>query len=83
MQGNAPAIALCFALYRGRFTISELLTVTEAVQEQIQARANASQILRTAMKSGMKQMRDDGIQKILEGQTTIDEVLRVTIGQID
>ena len=65
--------------YRGRFVISELLVTTDEIREQIQNRANASQILEVAMKNNMRLMRDDGIQKIIAGHTTFDEVAKVTV----
>lgn len=65
--------------YRGRFAIAELITANEEVRDQIEARANASHIVRTVMKQGMQLMRDDGLQKVLLGMTTLDEVARVTV----
>jgi len=65
--------------YRGRFAIAELITANEEVRDQIEARANASHIVRTVMKQGMQLMRDDGLQKVALGLTTLDEVARVTV----
>jgi general secretion pathway protein E len=65
--------------YRGRFVISELIVTNEEIRDQIQNRANASQILDVALKHNMRLMRDDGIQKIIAGQTTFDEVAKVTV----
>ncbi len=65
--------------YRGRFVISELLVTNDEIREQIQNRANASQILDVALRHNMRLMRDDGIRKILAGQTTFDEVAKVTV----
>ena len=66
--------------FSGRFAISELLVANEEIRDQIHARANATAIVRTAARLGMRSMRDDGIQKALEGRTTIAEVTRVTVG---
>ncbi|WP_442483017.1 GspE/PulE family protein [Aeoliella sp. SH292] len=65
--------------YRGRIGIFELLVVNDSVREAIQNQANASQIREAAMRGGMRLLRADGIQKILRGQTTIEEVERVTM----
>ena len=65
--------------YRGRFAISELLVVDERIQEGIQARRNATELMTTAQSSGMQAMRDNGLEKVLAGETTLEEVARVTI----
>ena len=65
--------------YRGRFAISELLVTNDDIRNQIQQQSNATQILNAAVASGMRTMRDDGLEKVLAGQTTFDEVARVTV----
>lgn len=65
--------------YRGRLGIFELLMVDDAVRETIQSRANATEIRDTAITGGMRLLRFDGIEKILAGKTTIEEVERVTM----
>ncbi|MDB5294285.1 MAG: type secretion system protein GspE, partial [Phycisphaerales bacterium] len=65
--------------YRGRFGLFELLAVDERVRQQIQERAVASQIKLAAVAGGMKTLRDDGLRRLLMGDTTVDEVLRVTV----
>ena len=65
--------------YQGRFGIFELLMVTEAIQHGIQKDANAAEIRDLRLQEGMRAMRLDGIQKVLDGKTTIDEVLRVSV----
>lgn len=68
---------LCqFTGYRGRTGIHELLVVDEAVRSQIMQRADASTI-RAAAK-GLLSLRGDGAQKVLEGITSFEEVIRVT-----
>ena len=64
--------------YRGRLGIFELMTVDENIRRQIQSRATASQIKSAAAGSGMRMLRHDGIEKIVGGITTIEEVERVT-----
>jgi general secretion pathway protein E len=65
--------------YQGRIGMFELLVIDPLVRDQIQARANASQIRDVALRSGMRLLRDDGAGKIAAGMTTIAEVARVTI----
>lgn len=65
--------------FQGRLGVFELLVTDDAVRTQIQTHANASQIRDAAMTRGMRLLRDDGIEKITAGQTTIDEVIRITM----
>ena len=62
----------------GRTTISELLVVNDAVRRQILESGTEAAIQRAALEGGMVTMFDDGLAKALRGETTIDEVLRVT-----
>jgi len=66
--------------YTGRVGVFELLEVEDSIRQLIQARASASQIRTTAVAGGMRLFRDDGLAKALDGVTTIDEVVRVTMG---
>jgi general secretion pathway protein E len=64
--------------YQGRTTISELLVMTDAMRRRVLERGSDSAIEAAAIEEGMISMRDDGLSKALCGETTIDEVLRVT-----
>jgi len=66
--------------YRGRTGIFELLPINEQMREMISTRGvTADDIRKAAQKySGMRLMREDGLQKAVNGITTTDEVLRVT-----
>ncbi|MBU1167647.1 GspE/PulE family protein, partial [Patescibacteria group bacterium] len=66
--------------YTGRAGIFEVLEITEEVKSLIMQRANAAKIQKQAVKEGMTTMVEDGLRKVAEGRTTIDEVLRVTRG---
>ena len=69
----------CFKTgYRGRTGIYELLLIDEKIQEKIYKRQTAGTIKRIALEAGMKTLRMDGARKVLVGETTISEVLRVT-----
>jgi len=64
--------------YAGREGIFELLPINDEIRHKIQSHASASQISQVAIGHGMKTLRDAGIVKVLQGTTTIDEVVRVT-----
>ncbi len=64
--------------YQGRMGIYELLILNEALRPLILNRAAASTIAQAAMQQGMRTLRTDGWNKVKNGQTTIEEVLRVT-----
>jgi len=58
--------------------IFEILPVDQKIQDLILSKASMSEIRQAAVAAGMKTLKDDGLLKVLEGKTTIDEVLRVT-----
>ena len=64
--------------YAGRTAIYEFLPVDEVLRTQIMEGASATEIKRSAVERGMITLRADGQGKIQNGQTTPDEVLRVT-----
>ena len=64
--------------YRGRLGIHELLIIDDEVRNLIMRSADSSEIRRAAAAKGMTTLREDGADKIINGLTTIDEVLRVT-----
>ncbi len=63
--------------YKGRTTLSEVLVVDREIEELIIAGASASQIRDKAVENGMLTMEQDGMLKVLEGETTLEEVERV------
>ncbi len=64
--------------YRGRVGVYELLVSNDEIRELATQRTPSVNIKRAAQEAGMHTLRDDGWQKVLDGITTIDEVLRVT-----
>lgn len=64
--------------YKGRTGIYELLRMTDDIRNAIIGRKSAAEIRQIAMKDGMRTLRQDAIRKVQIGQTTIEEVLRVT-----
>ena len=64
--------------FRGRIAVMELLTMTDAIRGLVLKHADGSTIQKAALGSGMRPMQADGYSKAVAGQTTIEEVLRVT-----
>jgi type II secretion system protein E len=64
--------------YRGRQGIFELMPVTEEIRQMILERSSSGRMRRLAVQQGMNSLRDDGWRLVREGQTTVDEVVRVT-----
>jgi len=50
----------------------------EEIRQLVLSRESTSKIKNSAIKSGMKTLQEDGILKVINGLTTLDEVLRVT-----
>lgn len=63
--------------YDGRICINEVLVMNEEIKEAVYQKKNSSFLKDLAISTGMKTMLEDGVQKILKGKTTIEEVLRV------
>ncbi|MBS1113226.1 MAG: putative ral secretion pathway protein (Type traffic warden ATPase), partial [Nitrospirae bacterium] len=64
--------------YRGRIGIFEVLPIGSEIRDLIMSRATSKEIKDKAIAMGMRTLRQDGIEKVKRGLTTIDEVLRVT-----
>jgi type II secretory ATPase GspE/PulE/Tfp pilus assembly ATPase PilB-like protein len=64
--------------YRGRIGLFELLVVDDDIRKMILDRRDAASMRATAIQRGMKPMFQDGLAKLLLGQTTADELVRVT-----
>ena len=64
--------------FRGRLAVYEIMRLTSKVREHIFKNSTTAQIRETAIAEGMLTLYQDGIKKVLEGITTIEEVFRVT-----
>jgi len=64
--------------YSGRVGLFEVLEVTKEIRRLISAKSDSDIIALAAVKEGMKTMLDDGLEKVADGITTIEEVIRVT-----
>ena len=65
--------------YKGRQGVFEFLQVTNEMRELIIRRASPAEIKELAVKQGMHTLRQEGIDKILDGSTSVEEVLRVLV----
>ncbi len=65
--------------YRGRFSINEVLLVTEEIQRLAVERRPSDEIKAMAIEQGMRTLRQDGLEKVKLGLTTLEEVLRVVV----
>jgi general secretion pathway protein E len=64
--------------YRGRLAIIEFLPMTDSIRKLIMAHASAGAIETLAREEGMTTLYENGLQKVLQGVTTLEEVMRVT-----
>jgi type IV pilus assembly protein PilB len=64
--------------YAGRFGIFEVLPVTPEIQELLLGKVSGTKIYEVASRLGMISMKQDGVVKVLRGETTMDEIVRVT-----
>jgi type II secretory ATPase GspE/PulE/Tfp pilus assembly ATPase PilB-like protein len=62
--------------YKGRLGIYEMLTMSEEIERLTAASSPSSEIRRQARREGMRTMREDGVLKVLAGETTLNELAR-------
>jgi type IV pilus assembly protein PilB len=64
--------------YRGRVGLFEMIVVSDALRELINARAPTLAIRQKALEQGMRSLRDDGLRAIFDGNSTIEEIIKYT-----
>ena len=64
--------------YAGRVGIYELLVVDDALRDIIARNPNVAEFRRMCLERGMISLRDDGMQKVARGDTSVQEILRIT-----
>ena len=64
--------------YMGRTGILELLVIDDDIKELTTKRAGSHVIKQVAVEKGMSTLREDGLRKAMAGETTLEEVCRVT-----
>ncbi|MEE8529802.1 MAG: ATPase, T2SS/T4P/T4SS family [Nitrosomonadaceae bacterium] len=65
--------------YKGRLGLHELLIATDAIKKNIQEHARVAEMLVTALGEGMRTLKQDGVEKVLEGITDMKQVRMVCI----
>ncbi|HYF34390.1 MAG TPA: GspE/PulE family protein, partial [Prosthecobacter sp.] len=69
--------------YRGRMSLYELVRITPAMGELITQRASAQALIQQAYRDGYRPMREYGVRKVMAGNTTIEEVISVTVAEAE
>ena len=64
--------------YKGRKGIFEIMLMNDEIKEMIVRKESANQLMKASVRNGMKTLRIDGINKVVEGDTSVEEVLRLT-----
>ena len=65
--------------YRGRIAFHEVMAVTEEIGRAIVSRAGTDDIARLARSQGMRTLREDALEKVRAGETSLEEVARVVV----
>ncbi len=65
--------------YRGRVAVHEVLMMTEEIRKMTVSEATTEQIKQVAVEQGMLTLRQDGLEKVRQGTTSIEEVARVIV----
>jgi type IV pilus assembly protein PilB len=65
--------------YHGRLAVNEVMPISEEIERMAVQHSSATDIHRVAVTEGMVTLREDGLRKAVAGQTTVEEVLRVTV----
>jgi type IV pilus assembly protein PilB len=68
-----------FTGMKGRVAIYEVMPITQELRDMILRNASSNELREIAQSQGMKTLRQSGLIKVIEGTTTVDEVLRVTL----
>jgi len=77
-DGEDKVCPLCGGTgYRGRTGVFELLVITDRIRDMIRDNPNLNAIKQEAVKGGMKYLQEDGLREVMEGETSIQELLRV------
>lgn len=69
--------------YRGRTGIFELMVLNDEIRRLIGSKADSTAIKHTAITNGMVTLKQEGAERVLQGQTTLEEVMRITQQEID
>jgi general secretion pathway protein E len=67
-----------FTGYKGRSAIYELMVISDPIRAMILNRSDAGNVRKQSVLEGMKSLRESSIEKLVQGQTTLEEVIRMT-----
>ena len=77
-DGEPPACEHCGGTgYRGRTGIFELLVINDRIRELIRENPNVNALKQEAVKNGLQYLQEDGLRQVIQGKTSIQELLRV------
>lgn len=65
--------------YRGRNAIFEMMVLDDSLKRLVSGTSDSNVIREAAVRGGMRSLKEDGVRKILEGLTTVEEVMRMTM----
>jgi type IV pilus assembly protein PilB len=65
--------------YKGRLALQEVMNVSERIERMAVARAAGDELCRVAREEGMLGLREDGLEKVVQGLTSIEEIFRVVV----
>ena len=65
--------------YKGRLALHEVMIVSEEIERLAVERASSTAISQVARAEGMRTLRDDGLDKVVAGVTSLEEILRVVV----
>ena len=69
--------------YKGRMGIFEIFVIDDEVRHMINNRASTMVLRQQARELGMRTLREDGVRKVLGGLTSAEEVISITIGDLN
>ena len=69
--------------YAGRRGIFEIFEVSDDIRHMVYDKLSASELRKYARENGMRTLREDGVRKVASGLTSVEEVMRVTMGDVD
>lgn len=65
--------------YKGRMAVHEVMTVTEDIERMVAEHASSEEIGKVALQQGMLSLRQDGMEKVRAGLTSLEEIFRVIV----
>jgi type II secretory ATPase GspE/PulE/Tfp pilus assembly ATPase PilB-like protein len=69
--------------YKGRLGIFELFEIDDEVRHMVNGRASTLELRQRARELGMRTLREDGVRKVLAGMTSAEEVISITMGDLN